>query len=143
MTLSVTEQIDASPDVVWDVLTDINRWPSWTESVRTAQRLEEGPLGVGSRARLKQPGMPTMLWEVTELAAPSIFTWQAQTPGVKTVAVHRMTPGASGGTTLTLEVEHSGPLARLVGALTSARTRRYVGMEAAGLKKASEQRASS
>lgn len=143
MSVSVTEQISASPDVVWDVLIDIDHWPNWTQSVRTAQRIDQGPLGVGSRARLKQPGMPTMVWEVTELAAPSVFTWQARTPGVTTVAVHRMVPGSGGGTTLTLEVEHTGPLAGPIGALTSARTRRYIGMEAAGLKRASEDRASS
>jgi uncharacterized protein YndB with AHSA1/START domain len=141
--MSVTEQISASPEVVWNVLIDINDWPNWTQSVRTAQRLEEGPLGVGSRARLKQPGMPTLVWEVSELAAPSVFTWRARSPGVSTTAIHRLEPGPEGGTTLTLEVEHSGPLAGLVGALTSSRTRRYIGMEAAGLKKASEARPSS
>ena len=143
MSLSVTEQITASPDVVWGVLVDINEWPSWTQSVRTAQRLEEGPLGVGSRARLKQPGMPSLVWEVSELAAPSVFTWQARSPGVRTTAIHRLEPQPDGGTTLTLEVEHSGPLAGLIGALTSSRTSRYIGMEAAGLKKASEARRSS
>lgn len=142
MSVSVTEQISASPDVVWDVLIDIDHWPTWTPSVRTAQRLDHGALGVGSRARLKQPGMPAMVWEVTELAAPSVFTWQARTPGVTTVAVHRIVPEPGGGTTLTLEVRHTGPLAGPIRALTSARTRRYIGMEAAGLKQASERGAS-
>jgi uncharacterized protein YndB with AHSA1/START domain len=141
VSMSVTEQIAAAPEVVWAVLVDIDRWPTWTQSVRSAQRLDDGPLAVGSRARLRQPGMPTMVWEVTDLTAPTEFTWRARTPGVATIAVHRMTPASDGGTALTLAVEHAGPLAGLVGALTRSRTRRYIGLEAAGLKQASEARA--
>jgi uncharacterized membrane protein len=80
VSMSVTEQIAAAPEVVWAVLVDIDRWPTWTQSVRSAQRLDDGPLAVGSRARLKQPGMPTMVWEVTDLTAPTEFTWRAVRP---------------------------------------------------------------
>jgi uncharacterized protein YndB with AHSA1/START domain len=137
----VTEQIAASPDLVWAVMADIDRWPTWTESVRTAERLDDGPLAIGSRARLKQPGMPPMVWEVTECVASSVFAWRTRTPGVTTVGIHRVEPGPDGHSTLTLEVHHSGPLAGVIGALTASRTNRFMGMEAAGLKKASEERA--
>lgn len=141
MSVVVTEHIAASPEIVWDVMVDIDRWPSWTQSVRTAERLDDGPLAIGSRARLKQPGMPPMVWEVFECVAPSVFTWRTRTPGVTTVGIHRVEAGPGGDSTITLEVHHSGPLAGVVGALTASRTNRFMGMEAAGLKKASEERA--
>lgn len=143
VSVTVTEQINASPQAVWNVLADVDLWPTWTQSVRTVRRLDDEPFTLGSRIRIKQPGMPTMVWEVSELVPQSVFTWHTGTPGVKTVGVHRIEPGPGGGTTVTLEVHHSGPLAGAIGALTSSRTRRYMRMEAAGLKKASEERPSS
>ena len=55
MQFETTVQIDASPQSVWEVMTDVERWPEWTTSVQRVERLDDGPLRVGSRARLKQP----------------------------------------------------------------------------------------
>jgi hypothetical protein len=57
---------------------------------------------------------------------------------VHTVAFHRLEANPDGGTRITIGLDQTGPLARLVGALTGARTRRYLALEAAGLKAASE-----
>ena len=55
----VTVEISAAPDQVWGVLTDVERWSEWTETVTRVQRLDDGPLREGSRARISQPGSPT------------------------------------------------------------------------------------
>ena len=104
----------------------------------SVERLDDGPLHVGSRARVKQPGMMPLIWEVTELRDQEVFTWATRSPGVRTVGVHRLDPNPDGTTRITLEIQQTGPLAWLIGLLIGARNRRYLGMEAAGLKAASE-----
>jgi uncharacterized protein YndB with AHSA1/START domain len=138
MGIETSTSTTASPDQVWAVLLDVAAWPSWTRSITAVRRLDDGPLRVGSRVRVSQPGTPAMTYVVSELSRPSEFTWYAALPGVRTVARHRLIPEAGGGTHIILDVEHLGPLARAVSAVTSRRTRRYVDLEVAGLKAASE-----
>ena len=81
--------IDAPSQVVWAVVSDVERWPEWTASVSSVRRSRTGPLAVGERVVVAQPRL-------------------------------------------------RGPAARLVGALLERITRRYVRMEAEGLKARSE-----
>jgi hypothetical protein len=53
------------------------------------------------------------------------------------VATHRITPADTGVTAL-LAVEQTGPLAPIVDRLLGTLTRRYLAMEAEGLKAAAE-----
>jgi uncharacterized membrane protein len=138
MSETTTIDINAGLDRVWSELIDVGTWPRWSESMRSVQRLDDGPLRVGSRARVKQPRMPSMTWTVSELAERESFVWVAKTPGTRTNGSHRITANPDGTTRLELGIEHSGPMAALVGRMTAARTRRYMALEAAGLKAASE-----
>ena len=52
---SIEIDIDAPADRVWGVLSDARAWPTWTPSVTSVEVLDDGPLRVGSRARIKQP----------------------------------------------------------------------------------------
>ena len=131
-------EIDAPPREVWAVMTDVERWPEWTTSVERAERLDDGPLRVGSRARLKQPRFPPVVWEVTDLEPVRSFSWTAKNVGVTSVGEHRITPQASGGATVNLSLRQQGPLAPLLAILTSKLTRRYVEAEAQGLKRRCE-----
>jgi uncharacterized protein YndB with AHSA1/START domain len=130
--------INAMPAKVWAVLTDVERWPEWAASMTHVQRLDCGAFGVGSRARIKQPTLPTMVWQVTELTPERSFAWKTTRGGVTTLADHRLTARASDGVTITLTVRQFGFLAPLVGLFTRALTRRYVQMEAQGLKRRCE-----
>lgn len=136
-TTSIT--INAPAERVWAVMTDVERWPEWTASVSSVERLDSGPFTTGSRARIKQPKLPTTIWTVTAIQPGRSFTWRAQSSGVTTVANHQIAPAADGqSVTVTLSIEESGPLAPLVRLLASGMTRRYVNMEAEGLKERSE-----
>jgi hypothetical protein len=106
--------------------------------MNSVERLDDGPLRVGSRARLRQPGMPALVWQVSELREHEEFTWETASPGVRTVARHAIGANPDGTTRIALSVEQTGPLAGLVGLLTGRRTRRYLGYEAAALKAAAE-----
>ncbi len=127
-------EIDATPERVWSVMTDVERWPEWTKSMRDVERLDEGPFAVGSEARVQQPMMPALTWKVTELEPARGFTWESRSPGMRSVAMHRIEPRA-GGCTVTLAVQASGPMARLLWPFTAGMTRRYVAMEADGLQR--------
>jgi hypothetical protein len=101
------------------------------------ERLDSGPLQVGSTARIKQPKFPPTVWRVTDLELGRSFSWAAGGPGVTTVGSHRITP-RDDGVDVTLSIRQTGPLAWLMGLLTSRLTQRYVQMEANGLKRRSE-----
>lgn len=133
-------EIDAPQSVVWEVLADVSRWPEWTESVAKVSRTDNSALAAGSRVRIKQPRMPSLVWEVFDLEPGTSFSWRSASPGVAAVATHLVEPAEGARVAVTLGITFSGPLAPLTGLLTGARTRRYLQMEADGLKSRSESR---
>ncbi len=136
MQFSITIDVEAPPEVVFAVLSDVERWPEWTPSVTRIERLDDGPLAVGSRARVRQPKLLPAVWEVTELSEGQGFTWVTRSPGVLVAARHRVEP-APGGARATLSVEFSGILAALVARLTRGLNERYLALEAEGLRRKS------
>jgi uncharacterized protein YndB with AHSA1/START domain len=134
----ITTNIEASPEVVWAVLTDVERWPEWSPSMTKVTRLASGPFVEGSQARIKQPRLPTMVWTVTELTPGRSFVWEAKRPGLTLVAGHRLTNEEDGVVQVTLAVEQRGAVGRLLEPLTSRFAKRDVQMEAEGLKRQSE-----
>jgi uncharacterized protein YndB with AHSA1/START domain len=132
-----TVQVATDPATLWDGLVDVEAWPKWTASMQRVERLDAGDLHVGSAARVKQPGFLPSTWRVTELEPGRSFTWQSSSPGITTRGEHLIAnDGAT--TTLTLTLHQRGPLASLVGLLAGRRSRRYVDMEAEGLRRAAE-----
>ncbi|GIF51557.1 hypothetical protein Afe04nite_60960 [Asanoa ferruginea] len=122
----------------WAVLRDVTDWPRWTASMTTVERLDDGPLRLGSQARIKQPGMPALVWEVTTFEDEAEFSWTNRSPGVRTVGRHLLHRNADGSTRITLELHQTGPIAGLLNLMSGRRNRRYLELEVAGLKAASE-----
>ena len=137
-TMADTITIDAAPDVVWDVYTDVARWPEWTASVTTAEVSPEPPLAVGHRATIKQPRFPRVAWTVTRLEPGRSWEWANRSLGANTTADHRLTPVDGGLTRVDLSIDQRGVVGRPIGWLARRTTRRYLRMEAEGLKRRSE-----
>jgi uncharacterized membrane protein len=132
--------IEAPVDRVWEVLRDVERWPEWTSTVTSVRRLDDGPLAVGSRARIEQPRIPPTEYVVTELEPSRSFTWVATGPGVRTTARHLLQALDTGGTRVTLAVEQAGLLGAVMGRFYRRLTDRYLATEAEGIKARSEGR---
>jgi hypothetical protein len=133
--------IDAPPAVVFDVLTDVERWSEWTESIRSIERLESGPLGEGSTARVHVAGVPAGAFHVTAFDRGRSFVWSSKPmPGVTTDAGHEV-EAAGAGSRVKLWVRTNGPLAWLLHPVMIRSAKRNVPLEAAGLKRRSEARA--
>jgi uncharacterized membrane protein len=135
----VSIHIEGNAARVWREMIDVERWPEWTASVTSVERLDAGPFAVGSKARIRQPGMPAATWTVTELALERSFTWAMSMPGVASTAEHTLIPTPAGGVDLVLTIDQRGLLAPLVGRLAGRRTARFMTMEAEGLKRQVEQ----
>lgn len=131
-------EIDAPRSSVWAVLVDVAQWPQWTPTVTRVQRLEAGPLALGSRTRIKQPKLLPAIWQVTELDENAgLFTWAAHSPGVVITARHLL-KDAPAGTLATFSLRISGLAAPLVSLLLDGLSRQYVATEAYSLKALSE-----
>jgi uncharacterized protein YndB with AHSA1/START domain len=131
-------QIGAPAADVWRVFSDVERWPEWTASVRTVEVVRGAGVEPGARVRIRQPRLPVLTWEVTEVEPGVSWTWVARSPGVVTLARHTVTPAGPGATLVEQVIEQRGPLAGIAGWLTGRLTRRYLAIEGAGLKQRCE-----
>ena len=52
---SLSVEIQASSERVWEVLSNIECWPAWTPTVTSIQRVDRGPLAVGSQRASASP----------------------------------------------------------------------------------------
>lgn len=135
----ITVDIGAPPSVVWEVMSDVERWPEWTASVRSIRRLDQGPFRIGSRALIRQPKFPPALWTVTAIDPVAGFTWRSGAPGVWVHAHHTLKPTPT-GTRVRLGLRYEGFVGQMIARMTREITERYLAMEASGLKKRSEER---
>jgi uncharacterized membrane protein len=135
----VSIDIEAPAGRVWEILSDAERWPEWTPSVRSVT-LHDGPLRPGATATIDQPRIPTVRWTVTSLTPGRSFTWESGGSGARTVARHDIEPTGDDRCRLTLSVSQQGLVGSVVGRLYRGLTDRYLAMEAAGLKSRAESR---
>ncbi|HEX7716407.1 MAG TPA: SRPBCC family protein [Marmoricola sp.] len=134
MRFEASAEVGAPAHEVFETYADVVNWPEWTASVTSVERLDDGPLRVGSRARVRQPRLPVAVWEVTELLPGQSFTWVARGPGVRTTGTHRVEPLPDGRSRVTAILDQSGPLGPVVGLFTRSLTQTYLQTEVNGIK---------
>ncbi len=137
MIYSITTDIDATPFTVWSVMAAVERWHEWTPSITSIHSLDQRPFGVGSRVRIRQPKLPPAEWTVTAYEPEHGFTWVSRSPGAEVTGRHNIEP-LGAGCRVTLSIQYEGLLGRVVGWATRALNLRYIGLEAAGLKRRCE-----
>jgi carbon monoxide dehydrogenase subunit G len=102
-------EIAAAPEVAWEVLTAIDRWPTWNPAVKSVSW--EGPIGVGSRFRWKA-GPGTITSTIKDLEPPRRIAWTGTSFGINAIHVHTFEP-RDGGTLVSTEESYNGFVARL------------------------------
>lgn len=127
-----SRHIDAPPPPVWEVLFDVLRWPDWNPTVTSVERLDDGPFQIGSRAEVRQPGLPRASWQVTEVVDGRSFTWEATGPGIRTIGRHEVVPDGT-GCTVRLSIEQTGPMGAVAALVWRRLSQRYVEQEAESL----------
>lgn len=130
--------IDAPPETVWRVTEDVERWPEWTPTVTSVQRVGSSPFGLGSVARVKQPAQPEAEWVVTAYERGRRFAWETRRTGLHMIGTHEISPEGSGTKNL-LRVEANGPVAVLLWPVLTFAIRRALSDENQGLKKRAEE----
>jgi hypothetical protein len=98
-TMSATIQIDAPPEAVWAVLTDLGRYPEWNPLFREAS----GQLAAGSRITLRSvhPAngrLMTVRPKITVADPGAELKWVSSLPGIIS-GEHRFTLTPAGGGT--------------------------------------------
>lgn len=76
------QTIHAPIERVWELTVQVERWPSITPTMASVERLDDGELRPGSRARIEQPGRKPAIWTVTRVDGPRVFEWETKTAGV-------------------------------------------------------------
>ncbi len=141
--MGITDElrINTRPDVVWSLTIDVENWPKLTPTITSVERLDSGPLRVGSTARIKQPGQRPAVWTVTKLEPERRFEWESTVAGTRMVGTHDLQ--ADGDATLnTLGVELIGPLARVLKLVVGRSILKAIRTENLGFREAAERQPS-
>ena len=131
-------EIKVSPQRAWETLLDVEHWPEWTTSVTRVQRLEIGPLTLGSRTRIHQPKLMPAVWCVTSLDEDRrTFAWTARSLGIKVIARHQVEPTKT-GCRVTLSIHYAGLLGAFFARFYRDLNWDYLAREGNGLRKRCE-----
>lgn len=102
-------QIDAPPEIVWEVMADIDSWPTWNADVKQARL--QGDLREGTTFEWKS-GPGTIKSTLREVTAPSRLGWTGSTLGIKAIHIWKIEP-ADGGSVVSTEESWDGLVVKL------------------------------
>ena len=135
MDISHTLTIPAPVDTVWGLTIDVEHWPQVMPTVTRVDRLDDGPLAIGSSARLEQPGLRPAVWTVTTLEPGRRFAWTSRLLGAPITGRHDIEP-VDGGARNTLTLELGGLRGRVIGTLFGNRLYATLATENESFRKA-------
>ena len=111
---SSTAVIQATPDKIWEILTDAPSYPSWNPSVDRV----EGTIAPGETIKVLVKVNPGRAFpvKVTEFKLAEKMVWSGGMPlGLfKGVRTYTLTPEGDGATRFTMREEYTGPLLPMI-----------------------------
>ncbi len=102
-------QIAAPPELVWEVLTTIERWPGWNPAVKEVSVRDS--VTEGSTFRWKA-GPGTITSTLQRVEPPRLIAWTGNTFGIKANHVYTLEP-RDGKTFVRTEESYDGLVSRL------------------------------
>jgi uncharacterized membrane protein len=142
MRLTHSVDIPAPIDIVWQVYTDVERWPQWMESMDHVDVMDGRAMTLGSEVWISQPRLPNATWEVTEFTPGRSWTWVSRSPGARSTATHVLHPIDDTTTRVEMTLDMSGGIGAVAGRMIAKRALRYMTMEGDGLRAACDARRS-
>ncbi len=134
MRLTVTRTIDAPMDTVWALQLDHEHWPEHLENfTRVVRHDVGGPFRLGSSAAITQSGLGTVDWTVVEFddtPTRKVFAWTGTARGATYTGRHEVEELIGDRSQLTLSIDMSGPLTRVLGPLMRRRVQQTIDAEA-------------
>lgn len=145
MRIVATCHVDAPPERVFVLATDVARWPELITAIGRVELLTPGPLDVGTRFRESRTMYGREASEEMTVAAlepPRRFVLTAESHGTRYRADHTF-EAERGGTRLTLDFEGvpvtlAARLAMPLGWMLRGSVRRHLEQDLADLKRAAE-----
>jgi hypothetical protein len=132
--VSVAIDVPAAPDIVWQVLTDVEAYPQWNTLLSV-----DGDLVVGARpaVRLSIPGLPTVPIspEISAVDPERALRWRSRLFGVEADHAFLLEPLDDGGTRFVQTEEFSGAIAEPVVTRLERRIRRGFEQMNVGLRR--------
>jgi uncharacterized protein YndB with AHSA1/START domain len=80
-------EVAASPETVWEVISDIGRWPSWNPEVKAVDL--SGNVAPGTEFRWKAGGV-TIRSKLEEVEPPRLIGWTGRAVGLKARHVYHL-----------------------------------------------------
>jgi hypothetical protein len=102
-------EIAADPEVVWQVLTTFEQWPTWNQEVKSMSM--QGPVAPGSSFRWKA-GPATIRSTIQRVEPPRLIAWTGKTLGIDAIHFWWLEPG-DGTTLVRTEESYEGLVARV------------------------------
>jgi uncharacterized protein YndB with AHSA1/START domain len=107
-----TAETAASPQAVWRVVRDLDKWASWDTSMEWVRL--KGPFQVGSQVVMKPKGQDPITSVIVEASENRVYADQTDMGEVTLRFSHTLQP-LEGGTKVTHRLEITGPAADQVG----------------------------
>ncbi len=123
--------VPASAEATWQVLEDVESWPTWAPTFEEV--VLAGPLAVGTPVTIKQPGRSRSHWQIQAVEPGRSFRWGSQGALVDQWADHVVEATGPDRCRVTLTFWMSGPLGELAALLAGRAIRRMVDSEGEAL----------
>jgi carbon monoxide dehydrogenase subunit G len=113
-----TIETSATPDVLWTLLSDVERWPQWNAGV---EKIEiNGPFLAGTVFVMTPPGQEAITTRLVEVQKGKSFLDETRLGELRIFVDHRLEPLTCGRTRIVYSIEAFGPNCDEVGQAVSA-----------------------